>query len=144
MANLPDNRALLDWVEECRALMTPDEVEWIDASEEQLERLRTKGVATGEMHRLNPELLPGCYYHRSHPTDGARVEDRTFICTTDPAEAGPTNNHMTPEEAKAQCGFELDVSRAVRMPPPSPEIIRIIREELDPDHVFIPISKEEA
>ena len=60
MANLPDNRALLDWVEECRALMTPDEVEWIDASEEQLERLRTKGVATGEMHRLNPELLPGC------------------------------------------------------------------------------------
>ena len=102
MANLPDNRALLDWVEECRALMTPDEVEWIDASEEQLERLRTKGVATGEMHRLNPELLPGCYYHRSHPTDVARVEDRTFICTTDPAEAGPTNNHMTPEEAKAK------------------------------------------
>ena len=102
MANLPDNRALLDWVEECRALMTPDEVEWIDASEEQLERLRTKGVATGEMHRLNPELLPGCYYHRSHPTDVARVEDRTFICTTDPAEAGPTNNHMTPEEAKAR------------------------------------------
>ena len=50
----------------------------------------------------------------------------------------------TPEEAKAQCGFELDVSRAVRMDPPSPEIIRIIREELDPDHVFIPIPKEEA
>ena len=102
MANLPDNRALLDWVEECRALMTPDEVEWIDASDEQLERLRTKAVATGEMHRLNPELLPGCYYHRSHPTDVARVEDRTFICTTDPAEAGPTNNHMTPEQAKAK------------------------------------------
>ena len=102
MANLPDNRALLDWVEECRALMTPDEVEWIDASDEQLERLRTKAVATGEMHRLNPELLPGCYYHRSHPTDVARVEDRTFICTTDPAAAGPTNNHMTPEQAKAK------------------------------------------
>ena len=102
MANLPDNRALLDWIEECRALMTPDEVEWIDGSEEQLERLRTRAVQTGEMHRLNPELLPGCYYHRSHPTDVARVEDRTFICTPTKEEAGPTNNHMTPDEARAR------------------------------------------
>ncbi len=102
MANLPDNRALLDWIEECRALMTPDEVEWVDGSEEQLERLRTRAVQTGEMHRLNPELLPGCYYHRSHPTDVARVEDRTFICTPTREEAGPTNNHMTPDEARAK------------------------------------------
>ena len=102
MANLPNNRKLLDWVEECRALMAPDTVEWIDGSEEQLEQLRTRAVATGEMHRLNPELLPGCYYHRSHPSDVARVEDRTFICTDDPAEAGPTNNHMTPAEARAK------------------------------------------
>lgn len=95
------NSTLQEWVNDCRQLMQPDRVVWIDGSEAQKEALRHEAVGTGEMIKLNEELLPGCYYHRSHPNDVARVEGRTFICCENEADAGPTNHWMSPEEAKA-------------------------------------------
>ncbi|MBQ7143736.1 MAG: phosphoenolpyruvate carboxykinase (GTP) [Oscillospiraceae bacterium] len=89
------------WVDEQVRLCKPDRVVWIDGSEEQKAQLRREGFATGELIELNQELLPGCVYHRSHPTDVARVEARTFICCEKREDAGPTNNWMAPDEMKA-------------------------------------------
>jgi len=84
------------WVNEMRALCKPDDVYWCDGSEEEKERLTQLAVDTGVLIKLNPEKLPGCYYHRSHPNDVARVEECTFICTRTPDAAGPTNHWMAP------------------------------------------------
>ena len=96
---MTNNKKVLDWLEEMKALVKPDQVVWIDGSKEQLDDLRAQATATGEMIELNQEKLPGCYYHRTAENDVARVEDRTFICTTDKEDAGPTNNWMAPSEA---------------------------------------------
>lgn len=72
---------------------------WIDGSEEQLDALRAKACETGEMTKLNEDLLPGCLLHRTKPNDVARVENRTFICAESADQAGPTNNWMDPAEA---------------------------------------------
>ena len=74
------NRAVLDWIDRQVALAKPDRVIWVDGSEAQLEQLRQAACATGELHQLNGDKLPGCYLHRSDPADVARVEGRTFIC----------------------------------------------------------------
>ncbi len=95
---LTDNKAVLSWINEMTALTKPDDIMWIDGSENQLEKLRAIGCETGEMIKLNQELLPGCYYHRSALNDVARVEDRTFICCEKKEDAGPTNNWMAPDE----------------------------------------------
>ncbi|MCR4936217.1 MAG: phosphoenolpyruvate carboxykinase (GTP), partial [Oscillospiraceae bacterium] len=95
------NRYVNEWVDEQVALCKPDRVLWIDGSAAQQEALRQEGFATGELIELNQELLPGCVYHRSHPSDVARVEARTFICCENQADAGPTNNWMAPDEMKA-------------------------------------------
>lgn len=95
---MTNNKTLLAWVDEKIDLVKPDQVVWIDGSEEQLEALRAEAVSTGEMIKLNEELLPGCYLHRTKPNDVARVEDRTFICTKDKVNAGPTNNWCDPQE----------------------------------------------
>ena len=92
------NKTILKWLEEIKALVTPDEVVWIDGSEEQIEALRAEAVRTGEMTKLNPVLLPDCYLHRTKPNDVARVEGRTFICTRKQEDAGPTNNWCDPQE----------------------------------------------
>ena len=89
------------FVDESVALCQPDKVVLIDGSEAQLEALRAEAVATGEMVKLNQELLPGCYLHRTLPNDVARVEGRTFICTEKKETAGPTNNWMQKDEAYA-------------------------------------------
>ena len=94
---LTNNKTILDWVDEQVALVKPDNIVWIDGSEEQLEALRSEACATGEMEKLNEELLPGCYLHRTNPNDVARVEGRTFICTKTKEEAGPTNNWEDPD-----------------------------------------------
>jgi phosphoenolpyruvate carboxykinase (GTP) len=96
---LTKNKALLKWIDEMAALTTPDKIVWIDGSEEQAEALRAEACSTGELIKLNPEKLPGCYYHRTAVNDVARVEHRTFICTPTKLEAGPTNNWMEPAEA---------------------------------------------
>ena len=92
------NNHVLKWVDEIKDLVKPDRVMWIDGSEEQLEELRAVAVKTGEMIKLNEEFLPGCYLHRTRPNDVARVEDRTFICTTKEEDAGPTNHWCAPAE----------------------------------------------
>lgn len=92
------NKTVLKWLDEMKELLTPDNVVWIDGSEEQIEQLRAEACKTGEMFKLNQEKLPGCYLHRTNPNDVARVEDRTFICTTTKEEAGPTNNWCDPAE----------------------------------------------
>ena len=91
-----NNKHVLSWMDEMIAITKPDEVVWIDGSQEQLDRLRELAVADGTMIRLNQELLPGCYLHRTHPDDVARVEDRTFICCEKEEDAGPTNHWMEP------------------------------------------------
>ena len=95
---LTDNRHVLSWIDEMAAMTKPDNIVWIDGSEEQLEELRKEGMATGELIKLNEEILPGCYYHRSALNDVARVEARTFICCKNKEDAGPTNNWMDPDE----------------------------------------------
>lgn len=95
---LTTNKAILDWIDEQVALCKPDEVVWIDGSEEQLGALRKQACETGEIIELNQQKLPGCYLHRTAINDVARVENRTFICTPTKKEAGPTNNWMDPAE----------------------------------------------
>lgn len=99
MKHLTQNKTVIDWIEEKIALVSPDEVMWIDGSEEQLDALRAKACETGEMTKLNKDLLPGCLLHRTKPNDVARVENRTFICAESADQAGPTNNWMDPAEA---------------------------------------------
>ncbi len=102
MAGLTKNPNVNAWVEEMIALTKPDKVVWIDGSDEQLEALRDEACESGEMIRLNQEKLPGCLYHRTLPNDVARVEDRTFICTRNKEDAGPTNNWCDPKEMYAK------------------------------------------
>ncbi len=104
------NIKLLNWVDEMAALTKPESIMWIDGSEEQLEMLRKEAMATGELIKLNEEKLPGCYLHRSALNDVARVEQRTFICTSTEDGAGPTNNWMAPSEAYAKLGKLFDGS----------------------------------
>ncbi|MDE6670866.1 MAG: phosphoenolpyruvate carboxykinase (GTP) [Ruminococcus sp.] len=100
--SLTNNQNVIKWVDEMVALCKPDNVVWIDGSEEQLAELRKEAIATGEMIELNQEKLPGCLYHRTNPNDVARVEDRTFICTRKKEDAGPTNNWCDPQEMYAK------------------------------------------
>lgn len=96
---MTNNKTILAWIDEMKALVNPDQVVWIDGSEEQLEELRKEAVESGEMIKLNQEKLPGCYYHRTAPNDVARVEDRTLICSKKEEDAGPTNHWKEPQEA---------------------------------------------
>ena len=76
---LTTNRLVTSWVDEMAALCLPDQVVWIDGSDEQREALAAEACSTGEIIKLNEEKFPGCYYHRTDPQDVARVEDKTFI-----------------------------------------------------------------
>ena len=101
MDNLTTNKSILDWVAGRVALLSPDKVVWIDGSREQIDALKAEAVSTGEFIKLNEEKLPDCYLHRTDPSDVARVEDRTFICTPTREETGPLNNWMAPDETYA-------------------------------------------
>ena len=107
---LTKNKAVLDWIDQQVKLTQPKEVIWIDGSEAQLEELRKEACATGEIYKLNQEKLPGCYLHRSDPSDVARVESRTFICCKKQEDAGPTNNWMDPQEMYAKLNKLYDGS----------------------------------
>ena len=107
---LTDNKYVTDWIDEMAALTKPDKIVWIDGSESQLEDLRHQAMATGELIKLNEELLPGCYLHHSNPNDVARVEDRTFICSRKQEDAGPTNNWVDPKEMYATLNAIYDGS----------------------------------
>ena len=99
---MTNNKYVLSWIDEMAAMTQPDKIVWIDGSEEQAESLRKEACSTGELIKLNEELLPNCYLHRTAVNDVARVEGRTFICTPTQEEAGNINNWMDPNEMYAK------------------------------------------
>ena len=94
------NEALLSWVREVATTTTPDRVVWCDGSEQEWERLTSELVDSGTFLRLDETKRPNSFYCRSDPSDVARVEDRTFICSEQEVDAGPTNNWMAPAEMR--------------------------------------------
>ena len=97
---MTNNKYVLNWIDEMAAMTKPDKIVWIDGTEEQAEALRAEACSTGEMIKLNQELLPNCYLHRTAINDVARVEGRTYICTEKKEDAGNINNWMAPAEMK--------------------------------------------
>ena len=99
---MTQNKFVLNWIDEMAAMTCPDKIVWIDGTEEQAEALRAEACSTGEMFKLNEELLPNCYLHRTAVNDVARVEGRTFICTSKKEDAGNINNWMAPADCYAK------------------------------------------
>src|SRR3954465_4825852 len=93
------NLALKTWVEDVARLTKPDSIYWCTGSEEENTRLIEGMLASGDLIKLNPRTHPNCYLHRSHPSDVARVEHLTFVCTSSREDAGPNNHWMNPDEA---------------------------------------------
>ena len=104
------NRSLEAWVDECARLCKPGGIVWCDGSEEERSRLVEEALASGELHELNQQKMPGCHLHRSALNDVARTENLTFICCPDKDDAGPTNNWMNPVEAYGRLGRIFDGS----------------------------------
>jgi phosphoenolpyruvate carboxykinase (GTP) len=92
------SKKLQDWVDDCEKLCKPDNVVWCDGSKQQLDELANELIKKGTFQKLNDSKRPNSYYAKSDPNDVARVEDRTFICSVNKEDAGPTNNWMEPAE----------------------------------------------
>ena len=96
---MTQNKKVLEFIEQTKKLCNPEKVVWIDGSEAQLEELRALAVKEGILIKLNQEKLPGCYLHRTCVNDVARVEGRTFICSSNKDDSSPINNWMNKDEA---------------------------------------------
>src|SRR5262245_21385990 len=94
------HQKLISWVEEMTKLCQPEKVFWCDGSEQENQMLCDLMVKSGTLTKLDEKKRPGSYLARSHPSDVARVEDRTFICAKSADQAGPTNNWADPAEMK--------------------------------------------
>lgn len=101
---MTNNSYINNWIKEMAELTTPDNIVWIDGSEEQTKALQEQAVKDGTLEALNPDLLPNCFLHRTAVNDVARVENRTFICTREKADAGNINNWMDPKECYDKLG----------------------------------------
>lgn len=97
---LTTNKHLLRWVEKMVALVAPEAIHWVDGSAEEYDELCGRLVAAGTFVRLDAQAWPGCFLARSDPSDVARVEDRTFICSLSKDAAGPTNHWVEPFEMR--------------------------------------------
>ncbi|MDY5440571.1 MAG: phosphoenolpyruvate carboxykinase (GTP) [Eubacteriales bacterium] len=99
---LTKNKMVLEFIEKSRALTKPDKIVWVDGSKEQIDAFKKEACeVTHELEKLNENILPDCYLHRTAINDVARVEDKTFICSTLKENAGPTNNWKDPKEMHA-------------------------------------------
>ncbi|HUH10464.1 MAG TPA: phosphoenolpyruvate carboxykinase (GTP) [Brevundimonas sp.] len=96
------HKGLVAWVEQIAALTKPDRVHWCDGSDAEKSAIVADLIAKGTLKELDQSKRPGCYYAASDPKDVARVESRTFICSEDEADAGPTNNWSDPIEMRAR------------------------------------------
>jgi phosphoenolpyruvate carboxykinase (GTP) len=105
---------LEQWVEEVARTTRPKQIVWCDGSEREAEKMVETLLAEGRTVRLNEKTHPNCILHRSDPSDVARTESVTFICTRDQEDAGPTNNWMAPAEAKEKLGRLFSGSMAGR------------------------------
>jgi phosphoenolpyruvate carboxykinase (GTP) len=95
---------LEQWVDDVAKMTRPNKVVWCDGSEAEYQSLIERMLDDGTLIRLNQEAYPGCYLHRSHPSDVARTEHLTFICSPERDDAGPNNNWMPPQEARDKVG----------------------------------------
>src|SRR5262249_31042299 len=95
------NAHVLQWVTDCAELCQPDRIRVLNGSAEEKQELIAEGLAEGVLIQLNQEKLPGCYLHRSNPSDVARTEQNTFICTPNERLTGPSNTWMEPRQAYA-------------------------------------------
>lgn len=109
MPTAPTSHArLLNWVDQMARLCEPTEIVWCDGSQAEWDRVTSQMVDAGTLVRLNPALRPNSFLCRSDPRDVARVEDRTFICSTNKDDAGPTNNWVAPKEMRGRLDTLFD------------------------------------